>query len=66
MKKHLQLVGVEAHNMKTHVCKLKKALYELIRHPWDNTYMRSLMKIWTFATRLIKDDKLTDGCEENF
>ena len=22
--------------------KLNKALYELIRHPWDNTYMRSL------------------------
>ena len=37
MKIHLQTLGVE-----THVCKLKKALYELIRHPWDNTYMRSL------------------------
>ena len=36
------------------------------RHPWDNTYMRSLMKIWTFATRLIEDDKITDGCEMNF
>ena len=22
------------------------------KHPWDNTYMRSLMKILTFATRL--------------
>ena len=32
-------LGVE-----THVCKLKKALYELKRHPWDSTYsyMRSL------------------------
>ena len=40
-------------------------MYELRRHPWDNTYRRSLMKILTFATRLIKDDKLTDGCENN-
>ena len=32
------------HVKKTHVCKLKKALYELRRHPWDNTYMRILMK----------------------
>ena len=45
-------VGVEAHDRKSHVCKLKKALYKLKRHPWDNTYMRSLMKILTFATRL--------------
>ena len=29
---------VETHDRKTHVCKLKKALYELKRHPWDNTY----------------------------
>ena len=35
------------------------------RHPWDNTYMRSLMKILTFATRLIKDDKLTDEYKKN-
>ena len=39
-----QSLGVETHDRKTHVCKLKKALYELIRHPWDKTYsyMRSL------------------------
>ena len=30
-----------------------------------NTYMMSLTNIVTFATRLIKDDKLTDGCEKN-
>ena len=42
MKRHFLLLGVEAHDRKTHVCKLKKTLYELIRHPWDNTYMRSL------------------------
>ena len=34
-------LGVETHDMQTHVCKLNKALYELRRHPWDNTYMRS-------------------------
>ena len=71
----MPLVGVEAHDRKTHVCKLKRTLYKLRRHPWDNTYMRSLkiprvMKILTFATRLkmnpIEDDKLTDGCEKNF
>ena len=28
-----QPVGVETHDRKTHVCKLKKALYELRRHP---------------------------------
>ena len=39
-------------------------MYKLGRHPWDNTYMRSL-KILTFATRLIKDDKLTNGYEKN-
>ena len=39
---------VETHDRKTRVCKLKKALYELRRHPRDNTYMRRL----TFATRL--------------
>ena len=32
------------HDRKNHVCKRKKALYEIRRHPWDNTYMRSLMK----------------------
>ena len=37
-----QPLGVETHERKTHVYKLKKALYELRRHPWDNTYMRSL------------------------
>ena len=54
------------HDRKNHVCKCKKALSELIRHPWDNTDMRSLMKILTFATRLIENDKLTYGCEKNF
>ena len=38
-------MGVEAHDKKTHVCKLKKTLYKLRRHPWDNTYMRSLNKM---------------------
>ena len=38
-------MGVEAHDMQTHVCKLKKTLYKLRRHPWDNTHMRSLKKI---------------------
>ena len=37
-----QPLGDEKHDRKTHVCKLKKALYELIRHLWDNTYMRIL------------------------
>ena len=37
-----QPLGVETHDRQTHVCKLKKALYELKRHPWYNTYMRSL------------------------
>ena len=43
-KRHLQPPEVKTHDRKTHVCKLKKALYELIRHPWDKTYsyMRSL------------------------
>ena len=40
------------HDVQTHVCNLKKALYNLRRHPWDNTYMKRLMKILTFATRL--------------
>ena len=40
-------------------------MYEFRRHPLDNTYMMSLMNILTFATRLIEDDKLTDGCEKN-
>ena len=37
-------LGVETHDRQTHVCKLKKALYELGRHPWDSTYiyMRNL------------------------
>ena len=26
----------------TFASKLKKALYDLRRHPWDNTYIRSL------------------------
>ena len=33
-----QPLGVETHDRQTHVCKLKKALYELKRHPWDSTY----------------------------
>ena len=39
-----QPLGVETHDRKTHVCKLKKSLYERRRHPWYNTYsyMRSL------------------------
>ena len=31
-------LGVETHDRKTYVCKLKNALYELRRHPWDRTY----------------------------
>ena len=30
------------HDRHNHVCKWNKALYELRRHPWDNTYMRRL------------------------
>ena len=41
-KRHLQPLEVKTHDRRTHVCKLKKALYELRRHPWDNTYTRSL------------------------
>ena len=41
-KRHLQQLEVKTHDRQTHVCKLKKALYELRRNPWDNTYMRSL------------------------
>ena len=39
-----QPLGDETYDKKTHVCKLKKALYELRRHPWDRTYsyIRSL------------------------
>ena len=35
---------IKTHDMQTHLCKLKKALYELRRHPWDRTYsyIRSL------------------------
>ena len=42
MKRHLQPLGVETHDMQTHVCNLNKALYELRRNPWDNIYMGSL------------------------
>ena len=42
MKRHLQPLEVKTHDRHTHVCKLKNALYELRRHPWNNTYMRSL------------------------
>ena len=37
-------LGDETHDKKTHVYKLKKALYKLRRHPWDRTYnyIRSL------------------------
>ena len=45
MKRHLQLVGVETHDTQNHVFKRKKALYKFRKHPWDNTYMRRLMKI---------------------
>ena len=33
-----QPLGVETHDSHNHVCKLKKALYELKRHPWDRRY----------------------------
>ena len=31
-------LGVETHDRQTHVCKLKKALYKLRRHPWERPY----------------------------
>ena len=37
-----QPLGVETHDKQIHVCKLKKALYEIRRHTQDNTYMRRL------------------------
>ena len=39
-----QPLGFETHDGQNHVCKLKKALYELTWNPWDSTYsyMRSL------------------------
>ena len=33
-----QPLGVKEHDRKTHVCKLKKVLYELRRNPWESTY----------------------------
>ena len=50
--RYFQRLEVKTHDRNNHVCKWKKALYELKRHPWDNTYMRSLMKTWNFSTRL--------------
>ena len=35
-------LGFETHDRYTHVCKLKNALYDIERHPWDNTHMRIL------------------------
>ena len=35
-------LGGEPHDRQTHVCKLEKALYDIRRHPWNNTYMKSL------------------------
>ena len=39
-----QPLGFETYDMQTHVCKLKKDLYDIRRNPWDSTYsyMRSL------------------------
>ena len=34
MKRHWQPLEVKEHDRNIHVCKLKKALYELRRHPW--------------------------------
>ena len=44
-----QPLGVETHDRQTHVCKLKKALYKLRRHPWDRTYsyISSLKITWS-------------------
>ena len=47
-----QPLWVDTDDKKTHVCKLKKALYELKRHPWDNTEMTIL----TFATISPRND----------
>ena len=41
-KRHLHPLEVKTHDNKTHVYKLKKSLYKLIKHPWDDTYMKSL------------------------
>ena len=57
----MQPLEVKTHDRKNHVCKLKKALYDLRRHPWDNTYMMSLMKTLTFATRLKMKAYTLDG-----
>ena len=32
-----QPLGFETRDRQAHVCKLKKALYDLKRHTWDNT-----------------------------
>ena len=45
---------------------MKEGLVRVQKTPMGNTYMMILMKILIFATRLIKDDKLTDGCEKKF
>ena len=45
---------------------MKEGLVRVQKTPMDNTYMMRLTNIVTFATRLIKDDKLIDGCEKNF
>ena len=34
-----QPLGDETYDKKTHVCKLKKALYKLRRNQWDRTYL---------------------------
>ena len=38
----MQPLEVKIHDRKTYVCKLKKALYELRRKSWDNTYKKRL------------------------
>ena len=42
MKRNLHPKGVKTHDKQTHVGKLKKSLYELRSHPWDEKYMTSL------------------------
>ena len=61
-----QPLGFETHDRKIHVCKLKKALYGLKQElsTWYNmmdSFLMSLMKILTFATRLKMQFYTLDG-----
>ena len=51
-KRQLQPLEVNSHDRQNHVC--KQALCKLRRHPWDNTYIRSL--------KIIQSDKDLNLC----